>query len=77
MKLIQGDKQAEINTISNWPLIEDLFIKWGYPISLLEAAKTKDDIRIKVSDMNKITSELSAWGIPWKRTDAITQGKKS
>lgn len=61
IKLISGDKEVDINTMSNMPLIEDLFHKWGIKL----------EPHIVVSDIDKITSELSAWGIPWKRTKWI------
>lgn len=60
MKLVEGDKEITINTISNWPLIEDLFAKWGYKVS--------KDANLDVMSLDTITAELSAWGIPWKRT---------
>lgn len=59
MKLIQGDKEVIINTMSNWPLIEDLFAKWGHTVN--------QESDVKVVNLDKYTSELSAWGIPWKR----------
>ncbi len=61
MKLIKGNKEVKVNTMSNWPLIEDLFIKWGY-------TDVKPDVELKVTDIENVTSELSAWGIPWKQT---------
>lgn len=68
MRIKQGDSEVTINTLSNWPLMVDLFVKWGYPEVLLETAKENNDIKIKVSDLNKVIGELSAWGIPWKRS---------
>ncbi len=59
MKLTQGDKEVTVNTLSNWPLIEDLFVKWRYPVT------SKDEV-IEVINLDMVTSELSAWGIPWK-----------
>lgn len=56
MKLIENDREVEV---SNTPLLEDLLIKWGYDFS-------KQNILVK--DVDKLTTELSAWGIPWKRT---------
>lgn len=67
MKLIQGELEIQVNTISNWPLIEDLFMKWGYDSADLDAAKSSE-VKLQVSDINHISCELSAWGIPWKRT---------
>ena len=60
MLLVEGDKEVNVNTMSNWPLIEDLFVKWGHN------SIQKDSV-ISVTDVERITSELSAWGIPWKR----------
>ena len=57
LKLIEKDKEVDVST-SNLPLLEDLFNKWGLII----------DSQVFVEDIDKITSELSAWGIPWKRT---------
>lgn len=50
------NREAEIKD-GHWPLAEELFLKWGYDVSTSE---------IEVKDVFKITSELSAWGIPWK-----------
>lgn len=36
------------------PLVDDLFIRWGYNV----------ESNIKVNE--DISSELSAWGVPWK-----------
>lgn len=58
MILNQGDLSVKVNTLSNWPLIEDLFNKWGYTIF--------KDMELEVPSIDKVTSELSAWGIPWK-----------
>ena len=44
----------------HWSLAENLFLKWGHHIN---GADT-----VIVGDLNLITPELSAWGIPWKRT---------
>ncbi len=70
MKLVQNGKEVTINTNSNWPLIEDLFIKWGHEIAAIKIAK-QGDANIVVRDMDAVTSELSAWGIPWKRTEWV------
>ncbi len=67
MKIKQSDKIVDINTLSNWPMLVDLFVKWGYSEELLNEAKVNDDILLTVSDITKVTDELSAWGIPWKR----------
>lgn len=42
----------------NWPLAVDLFSKWGL---------VEQDNKITVPDVYKVSGELSAWGIPWKR----------
>lgn len=58
MKLIEGDREVEVSE-QQLPVLADLLIKWGYdPLSK----------EINVSNINNITCELSAWGIPWKRT---------
>ena len=67
MRINQADKEVHINTMSNWPMLVDLFVKWGYSEELLENAKNNDKVSLKVGDINNVTSELSAWGIPWKR----------
>ncbi len=56
------DNELEINN-RHWPLAEDLFFSWGY-------VPTHDNI-VKVKDVDDIYLELSAWGIPWKRTTKI------
>lgn len=67
MILVEGDKEIRVNTVSNWPLIEDLFVKWGYGLEALDDAKTQAHSKLKVSKIDDISAELSAWGIPWKR----------
>ena len=67
MKIKQSDKVVNVNTLSNWPMLVDLFVKWGYPEDELDIARKVDGIYLSVSDIDKVTSELSAWGIPWKR----------
>ncbi len=59
MKLNKNNREVEISD-SNWTLAKDLFIKWGYNV--------EDPAQLEVDDLDKITCELSAWGIPWKRT---------
>lgn len=54
-----AERELEIRN-KDWPLAEDLFIRWGY---------SSTDNEIRVSNINDITSELSAWGIPWKRIE--------
>lgn len=61
MKLIQGNEEVLVNTRSNWPLITDLFYKWGY-------GEIDPEAEIPVVNLNDVLLELSAWGIPWKRT---------
>lgn len=48
-------------------MIVDLFVKWGYPEELLDEAKENDAIQLVVTDLKKVTSELSDWDIVWKR----------
>jgi len=56
MKIIDAKEHVvEIKNI-HWSLAEDLFIKWG--------CQTLDNA-IYVVDVNDITPELNAWGIPW------------
>ena len=43
--------------IKNWAIAEEIFVKWGYDV--------KQD-RIEVKNIFDVTSELSAWGVPWK-----------
>ncbi len=45
----------------HWPLAEDLFLKWGHKIE-------SNATIVYVIDVDDITPELSAWGIPWKKT---------
>lgn len=68
MRLKSGYSEVNVNTMSNWPLIVDLFVKWGYPESQLEESRVDEKLFIDVVDTEKVTSELSAWGIPWKKT---------
>jgi hypothetical protein len=58
MLITEKGREVEISE-SNWILAKDLFIKWGY---------NTEDSKMEVKDIDGITSELSAWGIPWKRT---------
>lgn len=67
MKIKQADKTVNVDTMSNWPMLVDLFVKWGYPEEILEEAKSNDGIVLTVRDIDNVTCELSAWGIPWKR----------
>lgn len=67
MKIKQADKVVNINTLSNWPMLVDLFVKWGYSEQLLDKAKVDDGLLIDVDNLDNVTCELSAWGLPWKR----------
>ena len=67
MRIKHNKKIACVNTTSNWPMVVDLFVKWGFPEELLDEAKVNDAILLSIPDMDKVTGELSAWGIPWKR----------
>lgn len=59
MKLIDSKgKEVEIKN-QYWPLVADLFAKWEINIS-------NKDI-VEVINVDDITPELSAWGIPWSR----------
>lgn len=68
MNITDGNTEAQINTLSNWPLVADLFVKQGFDEHDIEAAKADKEIKIFVEDVYKVTSELAAWGIPWKLT---------
>lgn len=59
MILTHGSKEVEI-TPSNWVLAEPLIVRKGYTVD-------KKATSIKVRNIDDLTSELSAWGIPWKR----------
>lgn len=59
MLVKDNNKKIEI-TEFNWPLAEDLFIKWGHSV---------ESNQIEVKDIDDVTPELSAWGIPWKWTE--------
>ncbi len=54
MILVDNLKEVEVK---HSPLLEDLLVKWGY---------TPEE-RLNVKDVDKLTLELSAWGVPWKR----------
>lgn len=58
MRIIDAKQQELEIRNQHWPLVEDLFIKWGHQIH---------DNKILVIDVDDIAPELSAWGIPWKR----------
>jgi hypothetical protein len=59
MRIIDADNnEVEIKN-QYWPLAEDLFVKWNMYPSL--------NNEIKVLSVHDITSELSAWGIPWRQ----------
>lgn len=54
MIIVGNDKEIEVKET---PLLEDLIVyKWGYDLS----------DKIEVKDINNVTSELNAWGIPYK-----------
>lgn len=58
IKIIDSKQREVVIQNHHWPLAEDLFLKWGMSPSF-------DNI-IKVVDIDDISPELSAWGIPWK-----------
>ena len=66
VRIKQDNRKVDVS-ISNWPLLVDLFVKWGYHEEILEEAKTNSAITLKVVDLNKVTKELSDWEIQWKR----------
>jgi len=53
------NNEIEISN-QHWPLAESLFLKW-------DAFPSQDNV-ISVESVSDISPELSAWGIPWKRT---------
>lgn len=53
------NREVEIRQ-QHWPLAIDLFLKWGHRI---------DGNSIDVINVDDITPELSAWGIPWIRKE--------
>lgn len=65
--IIKDHRISAIVSHQNWPLVVDLFVRAGYPEDLLEKAKENSNIKLKVQDVDKIVSELSAWGIPWRK----------
>lgn len=63
MKVVDAkNNELEIQN-SHWPLAEDLFLKWNM-------TPNSNNV-IQVADINDVYPELSAWGIPWKRTTKI------
>lgn len=65
--ILVDNKDRKVEVQENvWPLAEDLFLGWGYEQVAINIAKTKN-ANLKVRDIEDITPELSAWGIPWKR----------
>ena len=58
---MEDNREVEIPDNYNI-LAEDLLFRWGFEV--------EDNISL-VKDISTITSELSAWGIPWKRTKWI------
>ncbi len=63
MKIVDNkNNELEIQNL-HWPLAENLLLKWNM-------IPNADNI-INVIDIDDIAPELSAWGIPWKRTTKI------
>ena len=60
IKIIDSNNNEIEISNHHWPLAESLFLKWN-------AAPSQDNV-IKVKSVSDISPELSAWGIPWKRT---------
>lgn len=67
MNIAEGNKEVYVNDISNWPLIEDIFVKLGYSEKVIDYAKKYPHMTLKVKNIDLLLPELSAWGIPWKR----------
>lgn len=60
--ILKDDRNSRVEIKNtHWPLAEDLFLKWNL------VPNNKNEIAIK--DVNDITPELNAWGIPWKRIE--------
>lgn len=58
MIVIDADnKKIEIRN-NHWPLAEELFVKWNM-------LPDSDNV-IRVKNVDDISPELSAWGIPWR-----------
>lgn len=56
--MVVSDGERDVKIQENfWPLAEPLFAKWGYDPDLQ---------KINVHNIEEITTELSAWGIPWR-----------
>lgn len=62
--LIKDNRQEAEISESNWPLLVDLFAKWGHDI---EGKIPKKGV--EVSNIDDVVNELSAWGIPWKKVN--------
>ena len=62
MRIIDSSKNELEISEANWILAADLFAKWGY---------VPEEGTVNVKDVEDIYPELSAWGIPWKRTKWI------
>ena len=58
MHIVDKTREVEIKS-EHWSLAESLFVKWGYHIDI-------DNEIIEVPDLDKVTPEISAWGVPWK-----------
>lgn len=67
--LIKDGKQSVEISDSNKPLVVDLFAKWGYNVETVIPRRG-----VLVDNVDDIISELSAWGIPWKKVyDEVPQ----
>ena len=59
MKVVDlQSRELEIDN-RHWVLAEPLFVKWGCKM---------DDETVHVNSVDEVAPELSAWGIPWKRS---------
>lgn len=61
MILKQSNREAEVSD-RDWHIVSDLLIKMGH-----ETPKVAPEV-MEVKSLDNLLPELSAWGIPWKRT---------
>lgn len=61
IKFTDGNSRAIVSG-QNWPLLSDLLSKWNIDVP------SESPESLKVNDLQDKLYELSAWGIPWKRS---------
>lgn len=59
MIFTDGKSEAQVND-REWHIVSDLLVKWNI--------NPPNKEKIKVGNLDDILPELSAWGIPWRRT---------